>query len=119
MAREIPVAVAINEALCIAMQADPDVILMGEDVAGGGLREGDGIEEMGETCAAAGDRPQAVKYLRRAIDAGGDWPDVHVRLGDLLAEEGSLPLARTHYKQALSLNGKYEAAARRLAALTA
>jgi pyruvate dehydrogenase E1 component beta subunit len=47
MAREIPVAVAINEALCIAMQADPDVILMGEDVAGGGARTAEGTEEAG------------------------------------------------------------------------
>lgn len=38
MAREIPTAFAINEALHIAMAGDPDVILMGEDVAGGGAR---------------------------------------------------------------------------------
>jgi pyruvate dehydrogenase E1 component beta subunit len=29
------------------METDPDVILMGEDVAGGGTREGDDIDEMG------------------------------------------------------------------------
>mgnify|MGYP003574482239 CR=1 FL=1 len=33
MARELPTALAINEALRIAMETDPDVILMGEDVA--------------------------------------------------------------------------------------
>jgi pyruvate dehydrogenase E1 component beta subunit len=38
---------AINEALRIAMETDPDVILLGEDVAGGGTREGDDIDEMG------------------------------------------------------------------------
>ena len=38
MAREIPTAFAIREALQIAMESDPDVILMGEDVAGGGAR---------------------------------------------------------------------------------
>lgn len=38
---------AINEAIRIAMQTDPDVILMGEDVAGGGNREGDDLDEMG------------------------------------------------------------------------
>ena len=38
---------AINEALHIAMESDPDVILLGEDVAGGGSREGDDIDEMG------------------------------------------------------------------------
>ncbi len=47
MAREIPTALAINEALAIAMASDPDVILMGEDVAGGGRREAEGTEEAG------------------------------------------------------------------------
>ena len=46
MARELTLAGAINEALHVAMQADPDVILLGEDVAGGGEREGD-VDEMG------------------------------------------------------------------------
>ena len=46
MARELTLAGAINEALHVAMQADPDVILLGEDVAGGGDREGD-VDEMG------------------------------------------------------------------------
>jgi pyruvate dehydrogenase E1 component beta subunit len=36
---------AINEALRIAMEADPDVIVLGEDVAGGGGRTDQGIEE--------------------------------------------------------------------------
>ena len=46
MARELTLAGAINEALHVAMQADPNVILLGEDVAGGGEREGD-VDEMG------------------------------------------------------------------------
>jgi pyruvate dehydrogenase E1 component beta subunit len=46
MAREIPTAFAINEALRIAMQTDPEVILMGEDVAGGGTRP-EGTDEAG------------------------------------------------------------------------
>jgi pyruvate dehydrogenase E1 component beta subunit len=46
VARELTLAAAINEALHVAMQADPDVILLGEDVAGGGEREGD-VDEMG------------------------------------------------------------------------
>jgi pyruvate/2-oxoglutarate/acetoin dehydrogenase E1 component len=36
---------AINEALHIAMEADPDVIVLGEDVAGGGGRADEGIED--------------------------------------------------------------------------
>ena len=45
MAREIPFISAINEALHIAMRSDPDVILMGEDIAGGGGRDDQGIAE--------------------------------------------------------------------------
>lgn len=45
MGREIPMVAAINEALHIAMAADPDVIVLGEDVAGGGGRREQGIEE--------------------------------------------------------------------------
>jgi pyruvate dehydrogenase E1 component beta subunit len=47
MSRTLSTAQAINEALGIAMRADPDVIVLGEDVAGGGAREGDDVDEMG------------------------------------------------------------------------
>jgi acetoin:2,6-dichlorophenolindophenol oxidoreductase subunit beta len=45
MAREIPMVLAINEALHLAMASDPSVIVLGEDVAGGGGRQDQGIEE--------------------------------------------------------------------------
>jgi len=45
MAREIAYIQAINEALHTAMRTDPDVICMGEDIAGGGGREDQGIAE--------------------------------------------------------------------------
>ena len=45
VAREIPMLFAINEALHLAMESDPDVIVLGEDVAGGGGRKDQGIEE--------------------------------------------------------------------------
>ncbi len=45
MEREIPFVFALNEALRIALESDPDVILMGEDIAGGGGRADQGIEE--------------------------------------------------------------------------
>ena len=45
MERQLSFVQAINEALRIAMQSDPDVILMGEDIAGGGGRADSGIEE--------------------------------------------------------------------------
>ena len=47
MSRSLPTTGAINEAIHVAMQSDPDVILMGEDVAGGGTREGEDIDEAG------------------------------------------------------------------------
>ncbi len=43
--RTLTMAGAINEALHIAMESDPDVIIMGEDIAGGGGREDQGIED--------------------------------------------------------------------------
>ncbi len=46
MSRKISTSAAINEAIRIAMRTDPDVILMGEDVAGGG-ELGEGLEEVG------------------------------------------------------------------------
>ncbi|MBM4337622.1 MAG: alpha-ketoacid dehydrogenase subunit beta [Deltaproteobacteria bacterium] len=45
MGRSLPMLLAINEAMHIAMASDPDVILLGEDVAGGGGRADQGIEE--------------------------------------------------------------------------
>jgi len=45
MERQLSFVQAINEALRIAMHSDPDVILMGEDIAGGGGRADSGIEE--------------------------------------------------------------------------
>src|SRR5262245_60660473 len=47
MARTLSTVAAINEALRIAMRSDPDVILLGEDVAGGGTRDQEGTDEIG------------------------------------------------------------------------
>jgi pyruvate dehydrogenase E1 component beta subunit len=47
MTRKLGTGGAINEAIAIAMRSDPNVILMGEDVAGGGDRSKEGTEEMG------------------------------------------------------------------------
>ncbi len=47
MSRLLGTGQAINEALAIAMESDPDVILLGEDLAGGGERDADGVDEMG------------------------------------------------------------------------
>ena len=45
MARTKTMVEAINEALHIAMTQDPDVIVLGEDIAGGGGRSAEGIED--------------------------------------------------------------------------
>jgi len=45
VARELLYVQAINEAMHVAMASDPDVIVLGEDVAGGGGRADQGIEE--------------------------------------------------------------------------
>ncbi|HWP64691.1 MAG TPA: alpha-ketoacid dehydrogenase subunit beta [Candidatus Limnocylindria bacterium] len=45
MSRQLPMVAAINEALHLAMAADPNVIVLGEDVAGGGGRQDQGITE--------------------------------------------------------------------------
>ncbi|MDP6978953.1 MAG: alpha-ketoacid dehydrogenase subunit beta [Myxococcota bacterium] len=47
MARELRTGAAINEAIAIAMRSDPTVILMGEDVVGGGARDKEGTDEVG------------------------------------------------------------------------
>jgi pyruvate dehydrogenase E1 component beta subunit len=47
MSRILSTGAAINEALTIAMQSDPDVIIMGEDVAGGGARDREDVDEVG------------------------------------------------------------------------
>lgn len=47
MGRQLATGAAINEALRIAMQSDENVILLGEDVAGGGNRTADGVDEVG------------------------------------------------------------------------
>jgi pyruvate dehydrogenase E1 component beta subunit len=50
MARKLTVTAAINEALRIALETDPDVILLGEDIIGGG--EGGELLEAGGTMGA-------------------------------------------------------------------
>lgn len=47
MGRQLSTGAAINEALAIAMRSDPNVILLGEDLAGGGARTADDVDEVG------------------------------------------------------------------------
>jgi len=47
MSRKLGFGMAVNEALHLALASDPDVILLGEDVAGGGARDSGDVDEMG------------------------------------------------------------------------
>jgi pyruvate/2-oxoglutarate/acetoin dehydrogenase E1 component len=47
MARVLSTGQAINEALALALASDPTVVLLGEDVAGGGARSDPEVDEMG------------------------------------------------------------------------
>jgi len=61
----------------------------------------------------------AAECLQRAIDAGADWPDVHLRLGELMNRSGMASLAKRHYKRALQLNPDYRRATEALRAMAA
>jgi len=75
--------------------------------------------ELAELEADSGADARAVACLRRALEAGADYPDVHARLGGLLVRLGLTGQARWHYRRALQLNGGYDRAADALAALAA
>ena len=67
----------------------------------------------------AGSAAVAVGLLNRAIDCGGDWPDVHAQLGDVYRRVGDDVRAGRHYRRALELNDHYTRAAHGLAAMAA
>jgi len=69
--------------------------------------------------AGRGAAAQAVSCLQRAIACGADYPDVHVRLGELLEKVGMDSLAREHFLRALRINRTYDRAARALASRAA
>ncbi len=64
-------------------------------------------------------RGAAAERLRAAIAAGGDYPDVHLRLGDLYRELGQVDRARRSYARALQLKPEYGPARQALDALAA
>lgn len=59
----------------------------------------------------------AVERLEQAINAGGDYPDVHLLLGQLCQAGGRIDRARRAFQRALDLNRDYEAARDSLNAL--
>ena len=65
-------------------------------------------------------RPQeAIAHLEAAIACGGDWPDVHCLLGELMGRLDARGKARSHLKRALELNATYTRAAKSLELLAA
>ena len=52
-----------------------------------------------------------------AIDAGGDYPDVHFMLGELYRGQGKREEAQGAYRRALTLNAHYSAARKALEAV--
>ena len=58
---------------------------------------------------------EAIDRLKCAVASGGDYPDVHYLLGELLRKEGNIGGARREYHRALELNDNYQAARRALA----
>lgn len=74
---------------------------------------------LAELEAKLGSSAAATECLGKALEAGADYPDVHVRLGDVLRTSGAVAQAREHYSRALRLNGRYERAEQGLRALAA
>jgi Tfp pilus assembly protein PilF len=60
---------------------------------------------------------EGMTRLRQAIEAGGDYPDVHLLLGQLAQRTGRLDLARASFENAISLKRSYRQAEDALAAL--
>jgi tetratricopeptide (TPR) repeat protein len=66
-----------------------------------------------------GRKVEAINALRRTIDTGGDWPDVHHLLGELYRGRQRKAAARKCYQRALTLNPDYHPAAEGLEQLAA
>lgn len=62
---------------------------------------------------------QAVGYLRRAVQAGGNWADVHCKLGELFKRSGDYRRASEHFRRALDINAGYARPAEELRSLAA
>ena len=62
-------------------------------------------------------KADGVDRLKQAIDAGGDFADVHYLMGKLYQDAGQVDRARRSYQRALDLNHNYRLARDALAAL--
>ena len=62
---------------------------------------------------------RAVGYVRRAIECGADWPDIHCLAGEWMIRLRRGEEAQTHLRRALQLKATYPRAAEALASLAA
>lgn len=77
-----------------------------------------GLLQLGRLFRASG-RVGADKYLRRAIQCGADWPDVHCLAGELMLDRNQPLEAGLHFRRALELKKGYPRAVEALASLAA
>jgi tetratricopeptide (TPR) repeat protein len=75
--------------------------------------------DLGKLYQATERTADATTRFEQAIAAGAEYPDVYLLLGNLYHRQGFVGRARSAYRRALSLNGRYEAAQQALAALPA
>lgn len=75
--------------------------------------------QLGRLYSATNEDGPAMDRLHAAIDAGGDYPDVHYLLGELHRRSGRKEEARAAYRRALALNGDYTSARKALETVVA
>ncbi len=73
--------------------------------------------ELGKLYQQTDREADATTRLEQAVEAGGDFADVHYILGNLYRKQGKVGRARSAYRRALLLNNGYEAASRALETL--
>lgn len=73
--------------------------------------------ELGKLYQQTDREADATTRLEQAVEAGGDFADVHYFLGNLYRKQGQVGRARSAYRRALLLNNRYEAASRALETL--
>ncbi len=65
------------------------------------------VDEEVEALAEEGHVREAIERLHQLLDRQGDFPDLHVRLGDLYSQTGNDDAATAEYRAALELSPQY------------
>lgn len=74
--------------------------------------------ELGRLYQLSDQRERAIEQLELATQRGAAYADVYYRLGNLYRDAGRVEQARGAFERALSINGRYAAAAEALEAIT-